>query len=68
MHQADHAQRNRDRDTGGYQGTLARAQLDIDRAVEVDAGVAGVGAAGQRQIWIKADDRETGRHEAQDYP
>ena len=46
--QADHSERNGDRDARSHQGTLARIQLDVFRAVEVDSGVAVVGAAGQR--------------------
>lgn len=67
MHQSDHAERDRNRDTGGYQGALARIQLDIDRAEEIDAGITGMSTTRQRQIRIETNNRKTGRHEAQDY-
>ena len=43
-------------------------QLDVFRAVEIHPGVAVVSAAGQRKFGIKADDGQTGRHGATDYP
>ena len=46
--QADHSERNRDRDARSHQGTLPGIQLDVFRTVEIDTGVAVVGAAGQR--------------------
>lgn len=39
---------------------MAWAQLDIDRAVEVDAGIAGVRTARQWKIRIQANNRKTG--------
>ena len=46
--QADHSERNGDRDARSHQGTLSGIQFDVFRAVEIDPGVAVVGAAGQR--------------------
>ena len=68
MHQTHHSQRYRYRDAGGHQGTFTRAEFDIDRTVEVDTGVTGMSAARERQIGIQANNRQTLRHEAQDYP
>lgn len=68
MHQADHAERDGDRDPRSHQGASPGFQFDVFRAVEIDAGVAFVGAAGQRKIGVKADDGQTGRHGATDYP
>ncbi len=58
--QAHHAERNRHRDPGGHQSTLTWAQLDIDSAVEVDPGIAGMSAARQWKIRIQANNRKTG--------
>lgn len=66
--QADHPVRNRDRDARSHQGTSARVELDVFCAVKIDPGVALVGAAGQRQFGVEADDGQTGRHGATDYP
>ena len=66
--QADHSERNGDRDARSHQGTLPGAQLDVFCAVEIDPGVAVVGAAGQRQPGVEADNGQTGRHGATDYP
>ena len=59
-------------------GTVIRDEYaDGLREVEVepthlgpvlDAGVARVGPGGQRELLVEADDRETGGHEATDYP
>jgi len=46
--QADHSERNGDRDARPHQGALPRIQLDVFCAVEIDPGVAFVRAAGQR--------------------
>jgi len=46
--QADHSERNGDRNAGPHQGTLPGLQLDVFCAVKIDPGVAVVGAAGQR--------------------
>lgn len=46
----------------------ARCQLDVFGAVEINAGVAVVSAAGQREPGVEADDRQSGRHGATDYP
>lgn len=67
MHQTHHSERDRHRDPGGHQGTAAGTEFDIDGAVEVDAGIALMGTAGQRQPTIQANNRKTGRHEAEDY-
>jgi len=66
--QAHHSERNRDRDARSHQGTLPWVQLDVFCAVEVDPGVAGMGAAGQREFGVETDDGQTGRHGATDYP
>lgn len=55
-----HAEGNCHRDSGGYQGTLTGTQLDIDRAVEVDASITGVSTARQWKIRIQANNRKTG--------
>ncbi len=68
MYQTDHSERNGHRDAGRHQGTPSRRQFDVDRTVEIDAGVAIVGAARQRQTAIQTNNRQTGRHEAEDYP
>ncbi len=66
--QADHAERDGDGDARSYQGTLPRRQLDVFRAVEINPGVAVVRAAGQREPRVEADNGQTGRHGATDYP
>lgn len=68
MDQADHSERNGDRDARSHQGPPPRVQLDVFRAVEIDPGVAVVGALGQRQAGVKTDDGQTSRHGATDYP
>ena len=50
--QADHSERNGDRDTRSHQGALPRIQLDVFCAVQIDPGIAVVGAAGQRQFGV----------------
>jgi len=66
--QPDHSERNGDRDARSHQGTLPRVQLDVFCAVEIDPGVAVMGAAGQREFGVEADNGQTGRHGATDYP
>jgi len=66
--QADHSERNGDRDARSHQSSLPRAQFDVFCAVEIDPGVAVVGTAGQRKFGVEADDGQTGRHGATDYP
>lgn len=66
--QADHPVRNGDRDARSHQGTSPGVQLDVFGAVEIDPGVAVMGAAGQRKPGVKADNGQTGRHGATDYP
>lgn len=68
MHQADHPERDGDRHACSHQGPSPRFQFDVFGAVEIDPGVAFVGAAGQRKFGVKADDGQTGRHGATDYP
>lgn len=68
MHQADHPERDRDRDTRSHQGSVPGFQFDVFGAEQIDPGVAFVGAAGQRKLGVKADDGQTGRHGATDYP
>ena len=43
-------------------------QLDVFCAVEIDAGITVVGAAGQRKPRVETNNRQTGRHGATDYP
>jgi hypothetical protein len=66
--QADHSVRDGDCDTRSHQGTLPGVQLDVFCAVEINAGVAVMSAAGQREIGVEADNGQTGRHGATDYP
>lgn len=68
MHQADHSKRNGDRDARSDQGAAARVQLDVFGAVKIHPGVAVVSAAGQGKFGIEADNGQTGRHGATDYP
>jgi len=68
VNQADHSERNGDRDARSHQRTPPRIQFDVFRAVEIDPSVAVVGAAGQRQAGVEADNGQTGRHGATDYP
>lgn len=68
MDQPDHAERDGDRNTRPYQGAAPRCQLDVFGAVQINAGVAVVSAAGQREPGVEADDRQSGRHGATDYP
>lgn len=68
MHQADHAERDGDRDPRSNQGASPRFEFDVFRAIEIDPCVAFVGAAGQRKLAVKAEDGQTGRHGATDYP
>jgi hypothetical protein len=58
--QADHPERDGDRDARPHQGTPPRIKLDVLRAVEIDPGVTVVGAAGQRKLGVKADYGQTG--------
>jgi len=53
--QADHSQRNRDGDAGAHQGAPPGIQPDVFGAVEINPGVALVGAAGQREFGVEAD-------------
>jgi len=68
MDQADHSERNGDRHAGSYQRPPARVEPDLFSAVQVDTGIALVGATGQREFGVKTDDGQTGRHGATDYP
>ncbi len=68
MNQADHSVRNGDRDARPDESAMPRFQLDVFCAVEIDAGVAVVCPAGQRQFRIEANNGQTGRHGAKDYP
>ena len=68
VHQAHHSERNGDRDARSHQSALPRIELDVFRAEQVDPGVAVVGAAGQRKLGVEADNGQTGRHGATDYP
>jgi len=66
--QADHSERNRDRDAGSHQRASPGVQPDLFCAVKIDPGVAVVGTTGQRKFRVEADDGQTGRHGATDYP
>lgn len=68
VHQADHAERDGDRYARAHQGAPPGLEFDVFGAVEVDPRVAFVGAGGQRKLGVKADDGQTGRHGATDYP
>lgn len=68
MDQADHPERDGDRDTGPDQGTLPRVQRDVFGAEQINPRVAVVGTAGQRELGVEADNGQTGRHGATDYP
>jgi len=68
VHQADHSEWNGNRDPGPHQRPVAGRELDVFGAVEIDAGVAGVGPGGQRKPRVETNNRQTGRHGATDYP
>ena len=68
MHQPDHPERDGNRDPGSHQRTVSGRELDVFRTVEIDTGVAGVGSGGQRKRGVEANNRQTGRHGATDYP
>ena len=68
VNQPDHSVRDGDRNARGHQGALPGRQLDVFCAVEVHAGVAVVGSARQREPAVEADNGETVRHGATDYP
>ena len=53
--QADHPVRDGDRDARAHQGAMPGRQLNIFGAEQVDPGVAVVGAAGQREAGVEAD-------------
>lgn len=61
-------ERDGDRHARAHQGAPPGLELDVLGAVEIDPGVAFVGAGGQRKLGVKADDGQTGRHGATDYP
>lgn len=60
VNQADHSEGNRDGHARAHQGASSRLQLEVFRAVEIDAGVALMGARGQWQLGIEANDGQTG--------
>lgn len=68
MHQANHSDRDGDRDAGPHQGTMPGREFDVFGAAQIHAGVTLVSTAGQRKPGIEADNRQTGRHGATDYP
>jgi hypothetical protein len=68
MDQADHPEGNGDRDAGSDQRALPGVQGDIFGADEINPRIAVVGTAGQRELGVEADNGETGRHGATDYP
>ena len=68
MHQPHHPDRDGNCDAGPHQRAVSGRQLEVFGAVEVDPGVARMGAAGQRKFGVKADNGQTGRHGATDYP
>jgi Protein of unknown function (DUF3093) len=55
MHQPDHPERDGHRDARADQGALTGRQLDVFGAIEIDPGIAFMGAAGQREPGIEAD-------------
>lgn len=68
MYQADHAERDGDRHARAHQGAPAGLEFDVFGTEEIDPRVTFVGAGGQRKLGVKADDGQTGRHGATDYP
>jgi hypothetical protein len=68
VHQPDHPERDRDRDSGPHQRTVSGRELDVLGAVQIDARVTLMGANGQRKLGVEAHNRQTGRHGATDYP
>ena len=68
MHQANHSERDGHRDPRSHQGASPGFQFDVFGAVEIDPGVALVGADGQRKLGVETHDGQTGRHGATDYP
>lgn len=49
---------DRDRDSGGDEGALARAELDALAGGQVETGVTGVGAGGDDRAGVEAADLE----------
>ena len=68
MHQSDHPVRNGDGDPRRHERALTGRQLDVDRAEQIDARIAVVGAAGHRQVAIEANDRQRGGHDGHRLP
>lgn len=68
MDQANHAERDGDRDPRPHQGSMPRREADVFCTVEINPGVAVVSAAGQGKLWVDTDNGQTGRHGATDYP
>jgi hypothetical protein len=64
MYQPHHAVRDGHRDARGHKGAMAGPQFDVDRAEQVDARIAVVGAAGHRQVAVEANDCQSRGHEA----
>lgn len=57
MHQAHHAERDGDRNAGRHQGPMAGSKFDVGGTVEIDAGIAGMGTTGQRELTVEANNR-----------
>lgn len=68
MDQADHSVRDRHRDARAHQGPLSGIQREVLRTVEINPGVAVVGAGGQRKFGIETDYCQSDRHGGTDYP
>lgn len=68
VHQADHSEGDGDSQTRPYQGALPRVQPEIFGAVEINPRVTVVCPTGQRELGVEADNGQTGRHGATDYP
>src|ERR1700722_18442333 len=67
MDQPDHAVWDGNGDAGRHQRPLTGRQLDLERAVKVDARIPVVSTTGHRQIAIQAHNRQRGGHDVRDY-
>lgn len=68
MYQADHPVRDGDRHARADQGAVPGVQPDVFCAKQINPRVAVMRTAGQRELGVKADNGQTGRHGATDYP
>ena len=67
MHQTHHSVRDRHRHPGTHQRPFPGRQFDVVSAVEIDARIAVMGTAGQRQIAVQSYYRQRGGHDVTDY-